>query len=59
MLSLVNAVCCHVEISATGRSPVQRIPTECGASECDGGTSTTWQHWPTRGSPPKECIYIC
>jgi hypothetical protein len=28
-------VCCHVEVSAAGRSLVQRCPTECGVSECD------------------------
>jgi hypothetical protein len=26
---------CHVEVSASGWSLVQRIPTECGVSECD------------------------
>ena len=31
-LSLVNVVCRHVEVSATGRSLVQRKPTECGVS---------------------------
>ena len=34
-VSLVSVVCCQVEVSATGRSLVQRIPTKCGASECD------------------------
>jgi hypothetical protein len=34
-LSLMNVVCCKVEISASGRSLVQRSPTECGVSECD------------------------
>ena len=28
----VNIVCCHVEVSATGRSLVQRSPTDCDAS---------------------------
>jgi hypothetical protein len=28
-LSLVNVVCCQVDVSATGRSLVQRSPTEC------------------------------
>jgi len=28
-LSLVNIVCCQVEVSATGRSLVQRSPTDC------------------------------
>jgi hypothetical protein len=31
-LSLVSVVCCQVEVSATGRSLVQRSPTECGVS---------------------------
>ena len=33
-LYLVNVVCCKVEISRTGRSLVQRNPTDCGASLC-------------------------
>jgi hypothetical protein len=32
-LSLVSAVCCQVEVSATSWSLVQRSPTECGASK--------------------------
>ena len=36
---VVCVVCCQVEVSATGRSLVQRIPTECGVSECDLETS--------------------
>jgi hypothetical protein len=28
-LSLVSVLCCQVEISASGCSPVQRSPTEC------------------------------
>ena len=31
-MSLVNVVCFQVEVSTSGRSPVQRSPTECGAS---------------------------
>jgi hypothetical protein len=31
-------VCCQVEVSAMGRSPVQSSPTECGVSECDRET---------------------
>jgi hypothetical protein len=35
-LSLVSAVCCQVEVSATSWSLVQRSPTECGVSNvCD------------------------
>jgi len=35
IFSLLNVVCCQVEVSATGRSLVQRSPTDCGVSECD------------------------
>ena len=31
-LSVVSVVCCHVEVSASSWSLVQRSPTECGAS---------------------------
>ena len=32
----VSVVCCHVEVSATTWSLVQRSPTECGVSKvCD------------------------
>jgi hypothetical protein len=30
------------KVSATGRSLVQRSPTECGVSVCDLETSTSW-----------------
>ena len=40
-------VCCQVEVSAMGRSLVQRSLIKCGVSECDLETSTMWQHWPT------------
>jgi len=38
-VSFVSVVCCDVEVSAMGRSLVQRSPAECGVSECDRGTS--------------------
>ena len=31
---VVCCVCCHVEVSATGRSLVQRSHTDCGVSLC-------------------------
>ena len=35
-LSVVSVVCCQVEVSASGWSFVQRIPTECAvSSECN------------------------
>ena len=39
-MSLLSVACCQVEVSATGRSLVQTIPTDCGVSECDIETST-------------------
>jgi hypothetical protein len=32
---IVSVVCCQVEVSASGWSLVQLIPTECGVPECD------------------------
>ena len=43
-MSLASAVCSQVEVSATGKSLVQRSPTECGVFECDLETSTV--RWP-------------
>ena len=31
---LLSVVCCQVEVSVTGRSLVQRSPTECGLCVC-------------------------
>jgi hypothetical protein len=33
-MSLVSVTCCQVEGSATGRLPLQRSSSECGASVC-------------------------
>jgi hypothetical protein len=35
---LVQCLCCQVEVSATGRSLVQRSPTDCGRE-----ASTLWR----------------
>jgi hypothetical protein len=48
-LYLVSVVCCQVEVSASGRSLVQRSPTECGESDCDREASIMRGPWPTRG----------
>jgi hypothetical protein len=34
----VSVACCQVEVSATGRSLVQRSPTDCGVIGCDKET---------------------
>ena len=47
-LSVLSVVCCQVQVSVTGRSLVQRIPTKCGVSECDLETSTMRKPRPTR-----------
>ena len=51
-LSLVSIVCCQVQVSATGRSLVQRSPTECGVSECDLEISTIRRPRPTKAVKP-------
>ena len=45
----MSVVCSQVDVSATGRSPVQRSPTECVVSLCviskrqeSGGSVTLW-----------------
>jgi hypothetical protein len=38
--SLVTVVCCQIEVTASGRSLLQRSPTECGVPECDHESST-------------------
>ena len=43
-MSVVSLVCCQVEVSASGRSLVQRSP-----SECDRESSTMRRLWPTGG----------
>jgi hypothetical protein len=48
-LSLVNVVCCQVEVSASGWSLVQRSPTERGVSECDREASVMRTPWPNLG----------
>jgi len=48
-LSLAIVVCCQMQVSAKGRSLVQRSPTEWVVSECDHETLTTKRPWPTRG----------
>jgi len=46
----MSVVCCWVEVSAMGRSLVQRGPAECGVSklECDLETSTVRRPKPAR-----------
>jgi hypothetical protein len=43
----VSVVWCQVEVSATGRSLIQRSPTECGASGFDREASIK-RPWPNR-----------
>jgi hypothetical protein len=39
-LSLASVVCCQMEVSASGRSLVQRSSTECDVFGCDREAST-------------------
>ena len=46
---IVSIVCCRVEVFATGRSFIQRSPTDCRLSECDRDTSTRRRTGPIKG----------
>jgi hypothetical protein len=48
----VSCECCEVQVSATGRSLVQMIPTEWGVSQCDLNTSTMGKPRSTRAVKP-------
>jgi len=48
-MSLLSVVCCQVEVSASGRSLVQRSLTDCGVSEYDRKASIMRGSWPTGG----------
>jgi hypothetical protein len=48
-LSLVNVVCCQVEVSASDWSLAQRSLTECGVFDCDREASIIRRPWPTTG----------
>ena len=45
-LSVVSVVYCHVEVSATSWSLVQRSPVDCGVSDCDREASIMRRPWP-------------
>ena len=47
-ISLLSVVCFQVEVSATGRSLVQRSPTDCGVSEYDREASIMKRPWPRK-----------
>jgi hypothetical protein len=59
-ISLVNVVCRQVEVCSTGWSLDQRSPTECGASECDRGTSIMKRPCPTSScrATKKKSYYL-
>jgi hypothetical protein len=48
VLTVVSVVYCEVEVSASGRSLVQRSRTECSVSECDL-KAAVMRSWPTGG----------
>ena len=45
----MSVVYFHVEVSASGRSLIQRIPTKRGVSECDREITTMKRHWASSG----------
>jgi hypothetical protein len=55
-LSIVSVVCCQVEVPSTGRSLIQRSPTECGVSVRDREASEMRRPWPTGGCRAMEKI---
>jgi len=54
----VLCVCCQVEVSAIGRSLVQRITTHCGVFRCNLETSTTIRPKPNMAVQPWKKIAI-
>jgi len=54
-VSVVNVVWCHVAVSATSRSLVQRSPTDCGVSLCVIPKPREWGgHVPLGAVVPKK-----
>ena len=51
-LSLVNVVCCQMEVCVSGLSLVQRSSTKCGVSECDREVSIMTKPTPTTTVEP-------
>jgi hypothetical protein len=43
----IVSVFCLVEVCASGWSPIQRSPTDCGVSEYDHKSATTGRPWST------------
>ena len=56
-LSFLIVVCCQVEVTVSGRSLVQRSPTDCGVSECAREALIMRRPWSTGGSCTTD-IYI-
>jgi hypothetical protein len=48
-VSLLSVVCCQLQVSSSGWSPVQRSPTDCGVSECDREASIMKKPWSIKG----------
>jgi len=53
-MSVVSAVCCEVEVSATSRSLIQRSPNDYGVSWFDLETSWMRRPWPNGGCRAKN-----
>ena len=56
-MSVASVVCCQVEVSASGRSLVQRSPTECGVSEYDRKASIMGGSGPLGAVVPLENLF--
>ena len=57
-MSVESVVCCLVEVFATGRSLDQRIPAECGVSECDREAALI-RFWPAGAVDPCQETMCC
>jgi len=57
-VSVVRCVLSGRGVFATGRSLVQRSPTDCGGFECDLEASIMRRRWPTGGCCATEYIHI-
>jgi hypothetical protein len=51
-----ECLCCQVQVSASGRSLVQRSPTECCVSVCDPEASIMWSLWSIRGCNARKKV---
>ena len=57
-ISIFGIVACWVELSVSGRSLVERSPTESGVPECDREASTMRKAWPLTEAVAPRIKYV-